>query len=278
MEINETDQNFIYEASDFFLNPGPIAKSLNFIGKPVEALAERLPDKIKKMISAATQKAIEKALITAAHSFPEPKKTNLNQETASQFSSWLHKVSTTFTGGVSGFFGLSALPIELPITTVLILRAILDQARLYGHEINDLEIRIECLMVFAMGTKGHQDDSIESAYFTARAAHAQAIRQAAQFLAKLSSKELVESLEKGSAPAILRLVAQIAQAFEIRVTQKMVAEIVPIIGAVSGGALNFAFTDFYCTAARYHFGVRALEKKYGTEPVQELMKERMKNS
>ena len=155
-------------------------------------------------------------------------------EKASQMSSWIHKASTTFAGGVSSFVGIAALPIELPITTVLILRGILDQARLFGHDINDMEIRMECLMIFSLGTNSPSEDAMESAYFMARTAHSQAVRQAAQFLSKLSSQELAEALQRGSAPALLKLVAQIARAFEIRVSQKAVAGVVPFIGAVTG--------------------------------------------
>ncbi len=283
MEISPADQIFIDQASDFFQNPGPLVQSLNWIGKPVEKLAERLPEKVRNLITSATQKAIGKALVAAVQSFPQSHSLEAaflpsdgeQIEKSSLLSSWAHKASTTFTGAVSGFFGIAALPVELPITTVLILRGILDQARLYGEDVQDLETRMECLMVFALGTNNSKEDSMESSYFTARAAHAQAVRQAAQYITKLSSKELVEALERGSAPAVLRLIAQIAQAFEIRVTQKMVADVVPILGAVTGGAVNFAFTDFYCRAARFHFGVRALEKKYGIDSIQDLMKQKM---
>ncbi len=40
------------------------------------------------------------------------------------------------TGGVSGFFGLAALPVELPVTTTLMLRAIADIARHNGEDLS----------------------------------------------------------------------------------------------------------------------------------------------
>ena len=39
-------------------------------------------------------------------------------------------------GGVSGFFGIAALPIELPLTTTLMLRAIADIARHQGEDLS----------------------------------------------------------------------------------------------------------------------------------------------
>ena len=75
-----------------------------------------------------------------------------------------------------------------------------------------------------------------------------------------------------SGPILARLVRKVTEKFQVRVSQKFLAESVPLIGAVGGGALNYAFTDFFVTAAGYHFGIRALEKKYGEQLVQDYLK------
>jgi hypothetical protein len=41
------------------------------------------------------------------------------------------------------------------------------------------------------------------------------------------------------------------------------AQAVPVAGAISGGALNWAFTDCYQKMARVHFTLRALDKRTG---------------
>ena len=51
------------------------------------------------------------------------------------------------------------------------------------------------------------------------------------------------------------------------VTQKLLAQAVPVIGAVTGAAINATFMNHYQTLARGHFTVRRLERAYGTETV-----------
>jgi hypothetical protein len=52
------------------------------------------------------------------------------------------------------------------------------------------------------------------------------------------------------------------------VDQKLVAQAVPAIGAVGGALVNVAFAAHFDRVARYHFGIRALERRHGREAVQ----------
>ncbi len=264
------DVAFLDEAARFFKDPGLIAKSLAWAGKPVETLQSRIPEKGRVALSAITERAIKKAVNAAVKTIPSDKKI-LNREKESRDSSRLHRGLTTLTGAAGGMFGMASLAIELPITTVLILRAISDQARLYGHDLNDIEIRIECLMVFTMGvpetsTVQDLDDKSITRYFMTRASFVGVMREAVAVAGAFTTKGLT------SAPILARLAGKVAEKFQIRVSQKFLAESVPLIGAVGGGALNYAFTDFFITAARYHFGIRALEKKHGEKLVQDYLK------
>ena len=56
-------------------------------------------------------------------------------------------------GGIGGVFGLAALPIELPVSTAIMLRSIADIARSEGHDISQVKTKLECLEVFALGGK-----------------------------------------------------------------------------------------------------------------------------
>ena len=49
------------------------------------------------------------------------------------------------------------------------------------------------------------------------------------------------------APALVRLVAQIGTHFGVVVSQKLVAQSVPLIGAAGGAAINYAFADHFQT-------------------------------
>jgi hypothetical protein len=52
------------------------------------------------------------------------------------------------------------------------------------------------------------------------------------------------------------------------VSQKFLAQGLPVIGAVTGAAINAAFTDHFNAVARYHFGIRKLERQFGEELIQ----------
>ena len=53
------------------------------------------------------------------------------------------------------------------------------------------------------------------------------------------------------------------------VTQKLTAQAVPLIGALGGAAVNYAFIDHFQDVARAHFVVRKLERRYGVDTVRE---------
>ena len=69
------------------------------------------------------------------------------------------------------------------------------------------------------------------------------------------------------APVLIRFVAQIASRFGVVVTQKLAAQAVPVIGALGGAAVNYAFIDHFQEVARAHFVVRRLELRYGKDAV-----------
>jgi hypothetical protein len=68
-------------------------------------------------------------------------------------------------------------------------------------------------------------------------------------------------------PVLVRLLAQIASRFGVVVTQKLAAQAVPLIGALGGAAVNYAFIDHSQEIARAHFTVRRLERRYGKDAV-----------
>jgi hypothetical protein len=65
----------------------------------------------------------------------------------------------------------------------------------------------------------------------------------------------------------VRLLTQVASRFGLVVTQKAAAQTIPVIGALGGAAINYAFIDHFQSVARGHFTVRRLERKYGRDIV-----------
>lgn len=93
-----------------------------------------------------------------------------------------------------------------------------------------------------------------------RAALARSVSQAAQHVAQ-------KGLAEEGAPALLRLIAQLASRFGANVSQKVAAQAVPIIGAAGGSVVNVLFIDHFQDMARGHFTVRRLERIYSPEVV-----------
>jgi hypothetical protein len=68
----------------------------------------------------------------------------------------------------------------------------------------------------------------------------------------------------------VRLITQLSSRFGVVVSQKAAAQAVPLLGAVSGAAINLAFTEHFQTLARGHFSMRRLERVYDPVTVRAL--------
>ena len=238
-------------------NPSFTIKLANYVGKPIEIGLEKIDSKI---ITKATEKALKASLNIAI--------TSLGNQKKSTVSNTKHKVGTTLSGGIGGFFGLPALAIELPISTTIMLRSIADIANHEGHNLTHIETQLACLEVFSLGSnKTTSDDGSESAYFTARGALAIEMKLALNAVSHMSEKAIQEALAKGQLPILIKFINSIASRFGITVSEKLVAQSIPLIGAIGGASLNLMFMNHYQSMAQGHFVVKRLEKKYGQDEV-----------
>lgn len=270
--LSDQDLEFIAKAAEFLENDSLTQKIIGVVGKPLEIAQDKLPDKVKDTISVSVEKALHSALKVVIGTVQYPKSVELSLEqrkTLSAKHSLLHTVSSSVSGAVGGFFGPISLPVELPVSTSIMLRGISSIAQDWGFALHDPKVQLECLYVFTLGSKhSKKDDGTDSTYFTSRVGFSEIMRQTASFMAKSSSKELLSSIETGSAPIVLRFIAKVATYFEIIVTEKVMAEALPLVGALGGGAINALFSDFFMSAARYHFGLLHLEETYGHDAVE----------
>ena len=150
------------------------------------------------------------------------------------------------------------------------MRSILSQGQNYG-EMSKEELIANSLYVFTLGSsKSDTDDKMDSAYYSSRLAMDYAIKNAAEYIALHGPKTVLRSLEAGSAPVLLEFIKEVAGRFNITVTEKMLAEAIPVVGAIGGAGINILFTDFFTLSSKYHFGIKHLESKYGKDEVQAL--------
>ncbi|AWI55443.1 peptidase (plasmid) [Aquabacterium olei] len=238
-------------AKQLLENPGFAIKASNLLGKPIEKGIELLPatwqDKVGEFTREALMVALKGAVLTMSKA-----------ETDSY--PWWHKAAATITGAAGGFFGLPALAIELPVSTTIMCRSIADIARSNGESLTDVQTKLACIEVFALGGPGSKDDASETAYFAMRAALSRAVTEATEYLA-------AHTIAEEGAPALVRLVVLVASRFQVQVTEKAAAQAIPVIGAISGGAINYLFMDHFQDMSRGHFTVRRLERIYGPQAV-----------
>ncbi len=254
INFSPKDSKDLKQAVALLENKSFIIRLTNIIGKPVEAGFRYLPSVVHK----AAKMAIYSAYNLAAVTLDE-------RDICRKSSDMMHKVFTAASGMAGGFIGLPAIPIELPITTVLMLRSIADIARKEGENIRDVRTRLACIEVFALGGR-EAGEAGEVIYYAVRRGLAQAVSEAAEYIA-------AKGMADEAAPALVRLITQIASRFEIIVSEKIAAEALPVIGAIGGGLINLAFTNHFQDMAKGHFIIRRLERAYGEEAIQQAYKE-----
>lgn len=252
MNLSEKDFADLRKAKQLLENPGYAIKLTNLVGKPIEKGMALLPKNWATVVNKAVNVSLSRALSFAMKTMQAGKKTGSKE--------FLHKVGAAASGGVGGMFGFSSLIFELPLSTIIMLRSIADIARDEGEDIRSPETELACLEVFALGGTTKADDLAETGYYAVRTALAKLLNEAAKYIAE---KGMVEE----GAPAIVKFIMRVAARYGIVVSQKAAASAVPLIGAVSGAAINTIFINHFQDMARGHFIVRRLERTYGADLV-----------
>lgn len=259
-------------AARYLENPSLLMQLAGLVGKPVQLLLQGIdriaPDRLDQVVQAALGTALSVAVSTlpARPTVEGSGPDDINTVGAS--TSFWHKVSVALTGTTGGLFGLGALAAELPITTTIMFRSIASIAREFGEDLSDPEIRLQCLAVFYLGGPNKALESMDSTYLASRFGLQESFAHAARVVAGVTAEELSVMIEKGTAPAIVNFLSRIAAQFKITVSQKVLAQAIPVLGAATGATINVAFMDHFNRVARFHFGIRSLERKYGAEFVQ----------
>lgn len=263
--LSQSEQQFVEEAAEYLEKPSLLIRIADTLGKPIDWAQKQLPKSTQKAIAKAVNQAITKAMQAALITIPRKRARSDDRDRLAdtRVSERIHLITTGAAGGLSGFFGDLAIWIELPITTTLMLRSIAEIAKANAFDLTRPEIQLECMYIFALGTPAKSDDLADGGYYASRVAFGQMIGVASRFIEQHTSQEVLRAVEKGTAPSILRFITAVAERFEVTVTEKFLGQAIPILGAAGGAAINTLFTNHYNCVARYHFGLRRLEAKYG---------------
>ncbi len=227
-----------------------VTRIASLVGKGMERLVALLPAGAEKIIQQATGKALQAAL-DASVKLVDTTGGGLTRWTWMDrhlAAPWFDKAAVALTGLGGGAGGLAGTAIELPVTTTVMFRSIVQIAVQEGEDLNAGDGRAECLKVFAFGGPRTSDDDAELGYYAVRIGLADLIAQTAG-----------RSMQQ-FAP---RLLGAVASRFGVPVTWKFAGQAVPGVGAAAGAMINVAFMDHFQHKARGHFIVRRLERAYG---------------
>lgn len=263
MTLEPDDYHALATAVDRLEHPGLAAQIANLVGQPIDSLIKRLPSSVSNAINENAERALKAALKIAV-------RTMSTDSSKTSPSSFMHKTAAGASGALGGAFGLPALAIELPISTTIILRSILDIARSEGEDIGDAQTQVAALEVFAFGSRSKTDDALDTGYYATRSALAGAMSDAARHI-------VVSGLKDPAAPSLVRFIGLIAGRFSEEIAEKVAASSVPLIGAAGGALINVVFVNHFQEMARGHFTVRRLERKYGADVIRAEY-ERIKNA
>lgn len=256
--MSEADQRALAEAIVALEKQSFAAKIADYAGQPISRIFKVMPKAANEKIQDAVNLAMLQCLKVAVKL--------LDGKPAGEPRIFMPKLMSGLAGGLSGFVGFAALPVELPITTTNILRSIADIARAEGEDMSTREAQLACLEVFALGQHSTQFFGAETGYYATRA-----------LLAKATGDMVASLLQRGvaeeSASLFMRFITEIAARFSLVVLERAAASAVPVIGALGGASINWVFTDYFQQLARGHFAIRRLERRYGTEPVQAWYRE-----
>ncbi len=248
----QADVRELQYAKGLLENPGIAARLTNVLATPIEQGIKLLPKKWNAIVDLASKKSLETALDFAV--------TTLGKKDRGKSYDLLHKLAVATTGATGGVFGLASIPVELPASTLIMLRSIADIARSEGENLKDAEARLNCLQVFALGGKANGDNASETGYYAIRLSLSKLISDASKYLAE-------RGLTREGAPVLVKFISVISSRFGAVVSEKVAAMAIPAIGAVGGALVNTIFIDHFQNMARGHFIVRRLERKYGTDVV-----------
>jgi len=257
-EFSERELSDLRVAKSKLESPSLTARIVDLVGMPIEAGWRLLPKNWNRRVAKIAQAALLKGMEFAIFTMGEVEKKGSRD--------WLHRILVTASGVAGGAVGIASLPLELPISTAIMLRSIADIARSEGHNVSLLDVKLSCLEVLALGGRSPKDKPAEGGYWVVRISLAKSIAEAAAYIAE-------KGLTVEGAPPLVRLIAAIASRFSVVVTEGAAAKAVPIIGAVTGGTINLLFMDHFQEMARGHFIINRLEKKHGAQLVEKVYRE-----
>jgi len=248
LPLSKADESSLVRAYERLEYPSFAGRLSGVVGTPVEGAMKLLPSPWRRAIQRCAEDGIGRALDVAV--------ANTRHKTGLRSADRRHSLLGMASGSVGGFLGGPALLLELPVTTAIMLSSIVDIARSQGEDVTSLATRMACMEVFALGGRSDMDDAAETGYYGLRLALELPVASASRFLSRPGAAM------QGDIPVLVNLIRSLAERFGVVLSQKAVAQIIPVIGAAGGAFINHVFIRHFQEMAHGHFTVRRLERKY----------------
>lgn len=252
IELSREDERILRDAKTKMEDIGWAMMGLNKFGNKIEDGLNLLPKKQQEWLQQLSYKVLHGVVKSNLFSMKNHTKKTLPWNKT-------YKALVTSSGALGGAFGATAFAVDLGVTTKLMMRSIMDIARSQGEDLSQLDTQLACLQVFALGGKSKHDDGLETGYYASRIAVSSGVK---------GGTKALEGLLRGSANPLLQFIATIASRFSIQVSEKFVAQAVPVLGAAGGASINLAFMSHFQRMAQAHFAIRRLERVYGAPAIE----------
>ncbi|CAH2604531.1 conserved protein of unknown function [Rhodovastum atsumiense] len=146
-----------------------------------------------------------------------------------------YRLLTTGSGAVTGMAGLPGVLVDLPASTLLVLRSLAAQARARGLDVTGADVQAACLEAFSYGGPTDEDDDADLAFWSARAA----------------------------VPMVAEMLPQVAGRLSGRLAVMLPARAVPVISVAAGAGVNWHFTGYFQEVGDILLALLPMERRYG---------------
>jgi len=255
-QLLEKDLYDLKKAKRLLEKKSIVISMTNLFGSMVETIGHLLPVSYRESISKANLCAIEKSWDYTISTMTPAHEPSANEK---QHIFWV-----TVSGAIGGV-GILTLFLELPVTTILMLRAVADIARDEGEDFNQFDTKIASLEVFALGGDEIDEHTGETGYYAIRIALQKPLEESSKYIAQ-------KGMTGMGAPFVVQLVAKICAKYQTIIAAKTVSRLIPVIGAATGAYINVVYINYFQDKARGHFIIRRLEKKYGITTIKKNFK------
>lgn len=209
---------------------GGFVALLNGMGGVLEQRLAGLPPEVRTTIEAITRRALEQGYGLARRT---PAIAGRDPRTATALAA--------LSGAAGGVGGVATALAELPLTITLILRALQEVAAAHGFDPEAEAIRRETLRVFGAGGPLARDDGVDTAFITARLTL--------------------------TGPGIVGMIGTVAPRLAISLGPKVVAQGVPVLGALAGAGINATYMRYYREMGEVRFGLLSLAASHDPDRV-----------